>query len=138
MHDPTRIFVVAAALVRDGRVFCARRGPGGREAFRWEFPGGKVEQGEAPEAALVRELREELLVEATIGGRLWTTELSRPGHALELSVYAARIVSGEPALTEHLEARWLGPGELEAMDWAEADRPALEAVEAWLRAQAPR
>lgn len=138
MNTHTALVVVAAALIRDGKVFCARRGPGGREAFRWEFPGGKVEPGESPEAALAREFREELLVEVTIGDRLWVTELSRPGHALTLSVYAARLETGEPSLTEHLEARWLGPGELAALDWAEADRPALASVEAWLRTRPPR
>ena len=94
-HDPVK--VVAAVIKRDdGRILVARRSSGGIGGD-WEFPGGKVEQGETPEAALERELYEELGIRTAAGKFIHTTAFSRSGRCFELSAYYAEIISGEPA-----------------------------------------
>ena len=115
--------VVGAALLRDGRVLAARRTTPAAAAGRWEFPGGKVEPGESPEAALVREVREELGCEVEVTG--WLAGVVPVGERHELTVALARLVAGEPVPTEHDRVRWLGPDELGDVDWLEPDRPFL-------------
>ncbi|NGO80323.1 (deoxy)nucleoside triphosphate pyrophosphohydrolase [Streptomyces sp. YC504] len=120
-----RIVVVGAALWHEGRMLAARRSAPPELAGRWELPGGKVEPGERPEEALVRELREELGVEAEPVARIpgeWP--LGRPGYVLQ--VWSAELLSGEPApLEDHDALRWLGVDELDAVDWLDQDRPAV-------------
>ncbi len=115
--------VVGAALLRDGRVLAARRTTPAAAAGRWEFPGGKVEPGEPPESALVREVREELGCEVEVAG--WLAGAVPVGERHELTVALVRLVAGEPAPTEHDRIRWLGPDELGDVDWLEPDRPFL-------------
>lgn len=115
--------VVGAALVRDGRVLAARRTAPAESAGRWEFPGGKVEAGETPDAALVREVAEELGVSIEV--RRWLTGAVPIGTSYELVVAVAVISSGEPQPVEHDEVRWLGAGELHDVDWLDPDRPFL-------------
>jgi 8-oxo-dGTP diphosphatase len=115
--------VVGAALVREGRVLAARRTAPAAAAGRWEFPGGKVEDRESPEAALVREIAEELGVEIVV--RRWLAGTARIGATHELTVAVADIVDGEPEPAEHDLVRWLGPAELEDVDWLDPDRPFL-------------
>src|SRR5205085_11338803 len=92
-------------------------------AGRWEFPGGKVEDGETDEEALVRELREELGIEAVVAERLG---VDLPiGETAILRVYVCRIVSGEPQLVDHDEHRWLTAEELDDVPWIEVDLPLL-------------
>ncbi len=122
--------MVGAAILRDGRVLAARRTFPAEAAGRWEFPGGKVEPGESPEAALVREVAEEL--GCTIAVTAWTPEEVAIGDRHVLRVALARLVAGEPAPHEHDRVRWLGADELEAVDWLDADRPFLVAVRAAL------
>jgi 8-oxo-dGTP diphosphatase len=100
---------------------------------KWEFPGGKVEPGEAPEAALRREIREELGVEIEVGALLGTGSAPAGEKTIRLDVYAARLVAGEPALSEHSRIVWASAEELSAFDWAEADVPSVPAVAEWLR-----
>jgi 8-oxo-dGTP diphosphatase len=99
-----RVGVVGAALVRDGRVLASRRTEPPRLAGLWEFPGGKVEADETDVQALVRELREELRVEVDVGDRLGEVPI---GATAELRVYLCRLRSGEPALVDHDQHRWL-------------------------------
>ncbi|HEV7657623.1 MAG TPA: (deoxy)nucleoside triphosphate pyrophosphohydrolase [Mycobacteriales bacterium] len=112
------MLIVVGAVLRDGagRVLAARRDrpPG------WEFPGGKVEPGETEPAALARELAEELGVQAAIGDRVGPDV---PMTGAVLRVYAARVTAGEVTALEHAELRWLGPAELDSVDWLPADRP---------------
>ena len=115
--------VVGAALVRDGRVLAARRTAPAATAGRWEFPGGKVEVGETPEAALVREIAEELGV--TIAVRRWLAGAVPIGTAYELTVAIADVVAGEPDPVEHDEVRWLTTDELDDVAWLDPDRPFL-------------
>ncbi|MEQ1503559.1 MAG: 5-formyltetrahydrofolate cyclo-ligase, partial [Myxococcota bacterium] len=111
------IRVVAGAWIVDGRVFAAQRGPGRGHAGRWELPGGKVEAGESDAVALARELREELGLTVTVGARIGSGRVD----GIELVAYAV-TTSDAPRPTEHAALRWLGPDELDAVDWAPADR----------------
>ncbi|MEU8889784.1 (deoxy)nucleoside triphosphate pyrophosphohydrolase [Streptomyces sp. NPDC048442] len=130
----TNRLVVGGALCHDGRLLAARRSAPPELAGRWELPGGKLEPGETPEQALVRELREELGVEAEPVERIpgeW--QLPR-GYVLQ--VWTARLLSGEPRpLEDHDELRWLGPDESDTVDWLDLDRPAVAEAVRRLRAE---
>jgi len=121
------IVVVGAALVRDGRLLAARRTTPPEAAGRWELPGGKVDPGETEDAAVVREVAEELGCRAAVEG--WLDGAQPIGETHVLRVAVCRLVRGEPAAgTDHDALRWLGPGELDEVDWLEPDRPFLPAV----------
>ena len=122
--------MVGAAIVADGGVLAARRRYPTEYAGRWEFPGGKVDAGEPPEQALVREIAEEL--GCTVKVESWLPGLSRwrsGADDVELAVALCRLVEGRPAATEHDELRWLGPEQLGDVDWLEPDRPFLAALQ---------
>ncbi|MEU0369296.1 (deoxy)nucleoside triphosphate pyrophosphohydrolase [Streptomyces sp. NPDC006283] len=119
-----RVVVVAGAVYDKGRLLAARRSAPEDLAGRWELPGGKLEPGESPEQALVRELREELGIETEPVERIPGEWPLKPGYVLR--VWTVRLVSGEPRpLQDHDELRWLAPGELDDVDWLEQDRPAV-------------
>ncbi|UMG91469.1 NUDIX domain-containing protein [Nocardioides sp. TF02-7] len=118
--DTGRAAVVGAAVVRDGRLLAARRTRPAAAAGRWELPGGKVEAGETPDVALVRELGEELGVTATVVR--WLDGAVGIGTTHELTV-AVVTVAGDPQPREHDRVRWLAADELDAVDWLEPDRP---------------
>ncbi|MFG2592006.1 (deoxy)nucleoside triphosphate pyrophosphohydrolase [Streptomyces sp. NPDC048438] len=120
--------VVAGAVCDGGRLLAARRSAPPELAGRWELPGGKLEPGESGEQALVRELREELGVEAEPLERIPGEWPLKPG--LVLRVWTVRLLSGEPTpLEDHDELRWLAPEETDTVDWLDQDRPAVaEAV----------
>ncbi|MFI5683829.1 (deoxy)nucleoside triphosphate pyrophosphohydrolase [Streptomyces sp. NPDC051636] len=129
-----RIVVVGAALLDDGRLLAARRSAPPELAGRWELPGGKVEPGESPEDALVRELREELGIEAEAVGRVPGEWPLKPPYVLR--VWMARPRPGSPApepLQDHDELRWLTPDRIWDVDWLDQDVPALREVAARLR-----
>jgi len=124
------VAVVGAALIRDGRVLASRRTEPPGLAGLWEFPGGKVEPGESDAQALQRELREELQVEASVGAQLGD---DLPiGDTAVLRVYLCALVSGEPALVDHDEHRWLAASELLDVAWIPVDLPLVEALRAHL------
>ena len=125
-----RVEVVGAAVLRDGRVLASRRTEPPRLAGLWEFPGGKVEPGESDTQALVRELREELQVEALVGERLGGDLLI--GETAVLRVYLCTLVSGEPALVDHDAHRWLAADELLDVPWIPVDLPLVEQLRALL------
>ncbi|MWA13399.1 (deoxy)nucleoside triphosphate pyrophosphohydrolase [Streptomyces sp. BA2] len=125
----TERIVVGAALYDDGRLLAARRTAPPELAGRWELPGGKVEPGEHPEEALVRELREELGVAAEPVARVPGQWPLKPGYVLW--VWTAKLLSGAPEpLEDHDELRWLAPDEVWSVDWLDADVPAVAAVTA--------
>ncbi|MBQ3710778.1 MAG: (deoxy)nucleoside triphosphate pyrophosphohydrolase [Bacteroidales bacterium] len=102
--------VVAAIIVRDGRVFATQRGYGAWKDW-WEFPGGKIEPGESPEAALVREIREELSAEIVVDRFLTTVEWDYPEFHLKMHCFLCSLAGSEGGsglhLNEHEAARWL-------------------------------
>ncbi|MFE1402575.1 (deoxy)nucleoside triphosphate pyrophosphohydrolase [Streptomyces sp. NPDC058770] len=120
--------VVAAGAVFDrGRLLAARRSAPPELAGRWELPGGKLEPGETGEQALVRELREELGVEACPLERVPGEWPLKPGYVLR--VWTVRLVSGVPEpLEDHDELCWLGPDEIYSVDWLDQDLPAVAAA----------
>lgn len=114
------INVVAAVIMKEGKVFATQRGYG---EFKdgWEFPGGKVEAGESPEEALCREIREELEVEVNVGDLIDTIEYDYPAFHLSMKCYACTIAGGSPHLLEHEAARWLSADQLGSVAWLPAD-----------------
>jgi 8-oxo-dGTP diphosphatase len=123
------VHVVGAAIIRDGRVLAARRVRPAAVAGGWEFPGGKVEDGESEPAALARECREELGIAIAVGERLAEAVDDR----IRLVVYAAALVAGEPRpLDDHDELRWLTAAELDEVAWLPIDRELLPLVAAGL------
>ena len=91
----------------------------------WEFPGGKIEGEESPKEALLRELREELLCNAEIGEYIQTTEYEYEFGMVVLTTYYCNLTGDEPKLTEHAEIRWVHAAELDKLNWAPADIPAV-------------
>lgn len=122
------IEVVAAIILKDGKLFATQRGYGLYKDW-WEFPGGKMESGETPEAALVREIREELSAEITVGRLLQTVEYDYPEFHLTLHCYLCSLVSDALHLNEHEAARWLDAATLHSVTWLPADEALLPLLE---------
>ncbi|MGW1322438.1 (deoxy)nucleoside triphosphate pyrophosphohydrolase [Streptomyces antibioticus] len=121
-----RIVVVGAALLDGGRLLAARRSAPPDLAGRWELPGGKVEPGERPEAALVRELREELGVDAEPVERIPGEWPLRDPYVLQVWTARLRPGSAAPApLEDHDALRWLAPAEIWDVPWLDQDVPAV-------------
>ena len=112
--------VVAAIIINNNKVFATQRGYG---EFKdgWEFPGGKIESGETPQEALVREIKEELDTEIEIKDFLKTVEYDYPKFHLSMECFYCRIKSGELVLKEHEAAKWLTVETLDSVDWLPAD-----------------
>ncbi|MFD8301093.1 (deoxy)nucleoside triphosphate pyrophosphohydrolase [Streptomyces sp. NPDC059690] len=124
-----RIVVVGAALFDGPRLLAARRSAPPALAGRWELPGGKVERGETADVALVRELREELGVDAEALARVPGEWPLKPPYVLQ--VWTARLLTRSPEpkpLQDHDELRWLGPDEIWDVDWLDQDVEAVRAV----------
>ena len=124
-----RVEVVAAIIVRDGTVLATQRGYGEFENW-WEFPGGKVKEGETPEQALAREIREELNAAITVGRHLCTAEYDYPTFHLSMRCYVCRLEDETFELLEHHAARWLSAATLREVQWLPADVQIIEEIEA--------
>jgi len=120
--------VTAAIIVHDNRVLIARRGLGQKLAGKWEFPGGKVEAGETPEACLVREIKEELGVDIEIDGFFGESLYRYETGEIRLLGYKAKLISGDLRVTVHSQIRWIGQDELGDYDYAPADLPFVEKI----------
>lgn len=121
MDEPKKtINVVAAIIVRDGRLFATQRGYGEWKDW-WEFPGGKIEPGEAARDALKREIWEELQTEIEVGELLTTVEYDYPRFHLSMQCFVCSVISGHLSLLEHEDARWLAKDELDSVKWLPAD-----------------
>lgn len=122
-----RIEVVAAVIRKGDQIFATQRGYG---AFKdwWEFPGGKVEPGETAEAALVREIREELATEIRIDKFLHTVEWDYPQFHLTLHCYMASLLQDTLHLNEHEAARWLDASSIHSVRWLPADEMLLPLI----------
>lgn len=112
--------VVAAIIIHDNRIFATQRGYG---EFKdgWEFPGGKIEAGETPQDALVREIKEELDTEIKVGELIDTVEYDYPSFHLSMDCFICQIISGNLELKEHEAAKWLTREQLDSVDWLPAD-----------------
>ena len=124
--------VVAAIILKDGHVFATRRGYGEWKGW-WEFPGGKIEAGETPQAALVREIREELDAEISVGDLLETVEWDYPDFHLTMHCYLCTLLSDSMHLNEHEAAAWLGRATLHSVKWLPADEGILDKISVFLK-----
>src|SRR6185312_16205813 len=116
------LLVSAALIVRDGEVLIGQRRRGDRHALKWEFPGGKVETGETPQEGLVRELREELAISATVGHEVARYQHSYPGGTTVLLLfYAVTDFSGEPASRAFEQIQWANLRTLPEIDFLDGD-----------------
>jgi 8-oxo-dGTP diphosphatase len=113
--------VVAAVVERDGLIMLCQRRPEVHNGLKWEFPGGKLEDGESPETALARELREELAIEARVGRVADAIYYRYPDRDVLVLFYMCQIVSGEPRAVDCNDIRWVTPGDLSRFDFAGAD-----------------
>lgn len=119
-HDMKTIEVVAAIIIRDGKIFATQRGYGEWKGW-WEFPGGKIEPGECPQEALVREIREELDADIEVGELLETVEWDYPDFHLKMHCFICSLVSESVHLNEHEAAAWLTRETLRSVKWLPAD-----------------
>ncbi len=124
-----RIVVVGAVLVQNGKIFAAQRGPQMGLAGLWEFPGGKIEAGESPQEALIREIREELACEIQVNDFVTTTDHEYDFGIVSLTTYLCELIEGYPRLAEHDDSKWLEASELFSVEWAPADVPAVEILQ---------
>lgn len=122
------IEVVAAIIIRDGKVFSTQRGYGDWKGW-WEFPGGKMEPGESPEEALVREIREELDAEISVGRLLDTVEWDYPSFHLTMHCYICSLASDSMHLNEHAASTWLTRETLRSVRWLPADEGLISVLE---------
>ena len=122
----TQIHVVGAIIRRGDEILCAQRGPEMTMPGLWEFPGGKVESGETEQAALAREIEEELLCTIHVGAHVDTSTHAYDFGDVILATYAATLADGEPRATEHAQLRWVAASDLRSLDWAPADLPAVD------------
>lgn len=122
------IRVVAAIIIENGSVFATQRGYG---EFKdgWEFPGGKIEPDETPEAAIVREIKEELDTEVEVIELLDTVEYDYPNFHLSMDCFICKIKSGDLVLKEHEAAKWLTKETLGSVDWLPADLGLIPQIE---------
>lgn len=118
------IKVVAAIITKEENgevlIFATQRGYG-EYKDGWEFPGGKVEPGETPEEALVREIQEELRIQISVGEHIHTVEYDYPSFHLSMDCFICHIEQGSPVLTEHEAAKWLSRENIDSVNWLPAD-----------------
>jgi 8-oxo-dGTP diphosphatase len=123
-----KIEVVAAVIHFNGKYLCVQR-PAHKYAYiseKWEFPGGKVEDGETMQEALVREIREELAMDIVVGDLLITVNHEYPDFTLIMHAFLVNVTNTAFLLNEHINAIWLSPTEMISLDWAAADVPIVQ------------
>ncbi len=119
--------VVAAIIKRDNEVLATQRGYGNYEGW-WEFPGGKIEPGETPEQALVREIREELRADITIEKHIIDVSHDYPEFHIDMQCFLCRLVGDELTLVEHEDARWLDAENVKSVKWLPSDIEVVDAL----------
>ena len=123
------IEVVAAIIKKDDKFFCAQRADKGELARKWEFPGGKIEQGETHQEALAREIKEELDTEIKVNDFIVTVHHEYNSFILTMHCYKCNVISGSLNLSEHIDCKWLTLAEMKVYDFAEADIPVIDKLE---------
>lgn len=125
------IKVVAAIIIKDGKVFATQRGYG---EFKngWEFPGGKIELGEIPQEALIREIKEELNIEIEVGEKLDKIEYDYPKFHLSMDCFLCSVKAGKLILNEHKEARWLTKDTIDSVAWLPADQKLINKIKKYI------
>ena len=130
MKEQKKHYHVAAAVIQDsrGRYLCMQRCKSDRDyiSMHWEFPGGKIEEGESAYDTLLREIKEEMDWDIYLGRCLGTVEQDYPDFSITLTAYLCKGGDEDFKLLEHLDYRWLEKEELESLKWTEADRKLLE------------
>ena len=121
------IKVVAAIIIDGENIFATQRGYGEFKGG-WEFPGGKIEEGETPEEALVREIKEELDTVIEVGELIDTVEYDYPNFHLSMDCFICSIKEGDLVLKEHSAAKWLTKETLDSVDWLPADEGLVEKI----------
>lgn len=119
------IKVAAAIITHNNQIFATQRGYGDFKDG-WEFPGGKIEEGETPQEALIKEIREELDTEIEVGDLVDTVEYDYPTFHLSMDCFLCTIKSGDLVLKEHEAARWLTKETLDSVEWLPADKGLIE------------
>lgn len=119
--------VVAAVIRKNDKIFATQRGYGDLKGG-WEFPGGKIEEGETPEQALEREIREELDTEVRVGELIDTIEFDYPNFHLSMDCFWCEILRGDLELKEHEAAKWLTKEKLYSVEWLPADVGLIEKI----------
>ena len=122
------LFVVAGAIIKDGKVFSAQRGNSGKTAFKWEFPGGKINPGETPEQALARELLEELSIKVKVHELIYQVIDEYEDVILHIDTYRCELLEGIPTLSEHIALAWSNKEELDKLQFSPADDPVLAKI----------
>lgn len=126
--EDRKVIKVVAAIIRDGdKIYATQRGYGEFKGG-WEFPGGKIEEGETPEQALIREIKEELDTEIEVGELIDVVEYDYSTFHLLMNCYWCKIVSGDLVLKEHDAARWLNRDELFDVEWLPADIELIDKI----------
>ncbi len=126
MEELKTVKVVAAIIRKGDKIFATQRGYGDFKD-KWEFPGGKIEEGETPQEALVREIKEELVVDVTVGDLLTTVEYDYPRFHLSMDCFWASLEEGSNVLLlEHEAAKWLSIEGMDSVDWLPADLVVVE------------
>ena len=127
--ETKRVIEVVGGIIRRGEKYLLGKRPEGKsQGGHWEFIGGKIEPGETPKEALVREIREELKTEIVPGELITTVETDSPSFHLSMQCFFCTIKEGSPVLLEHEAAKWLSYDELESVDWLPADRLVVEEI----------
>lgn len=126
------INVVAAIILKDNKIFATQRGYGEFKGG-WEFPGGKVEEGESPEKAIVREIKEELDTSIEVNEYFDTVEYDYPTFHLSMKCYICSVIEGKLELLEHEASKWLDKDTLESVDWLPADLGLVDKLKSYLK-----
>lgn len=120
--------VVAGVIEKNSRVFCCQRSNKGECAFKWEFPGGKIEENETQSEALIREIKEELSCDVNVTQYITTIEHEYNTFSLTMYVYLCQLINSEPVISEHINSMWCDDIALDSLDFAAADYKFLDDV----------